>query len=168
MLTDIHQRLNAYYDKIPSNTLVTIAKSAVFSFSVNVMTGGISNSSLNTYSQPLMAAGIAALASLIHALMSPVFNSIFQNDHQTTFRQEWIKSLVSVGLTGFSLSYATNGKIDLLTQQVFSLISLNLLKSILHLPLYVLSPIEAKKGEDWLIKYGLSTSDGANNTYIVC
>lgn len=173
MFNAITQRMQDYYDQIPCNTLSTIAKATTFSFAAALNCEGIDNNktSIDVYATPLLAAGVGALATLIHALMTPIFNAAFENDHQVIVYQECIKSMVTIGLTRFLVSYATGQKVDLLANTVLALLSTNLMKSLFHLVPQTLfwlgDPIAARSVRNQLSSWGLDTPDGANTTYLV-
>jgi len=61
--------------------------------------------------KPLMAAAAASLASLIHALTSPIFQFIF-GDSRVSFIREAIRSVITILSTDAIFSYASGRKIN--------------------------------------------------------
>ena len=117
-----------YYDEFPKEVVPTVCKSALFSFTATLIyTSYPSNSALNV-ARALFAAGLAALASLVHALITPLFKGVFGNNFK--FIQEYFKFI----FVGISLSILvdnfTNSKVNLYAVKMIPLLSLNFLKSI--------------------------------------
>ncbi len=96
-----------YYDNIPVNTVPTICKSAIYAFSVNLI---LVNSLFRPYNavtgqphalelaRPVLSAAVCSLASLIHALITPIFHVAF-GDNQVTLPREFMKNLITLGCT---------------------------------------------------------------------
>jgi len=175
ILDDFRQRCQDYYEQIPDNTWQTIAKSAVFSFTVVLITQGrVHNAksavSIDNYSRPLMAAGIGILATSIHAIATPIFTATFGNDNQLTWYQEFIKNVVVRVLTTFLVIYIAGQNVDVLVGQ-FGFFSTNLIKSCFHLFPAVFDIVgnhtAAVQMRHTLHHWGLDTPDGANTTYII-
>ncbi len=171
MFNDITQRMEAYYDEIPSNTFPTIAKAIVFSFTVTLFSQGqVEGAGLDFYARPLIAAGIGAVATLIHALVTPIFNAAFENNHQVILYQELVKTGIVVGLTRILACCVTGQRVDILATTKLSMLSTNLIKSLFHLlpQMYsYIDPAVTFEARDILNSWGLDTPHGANSTYLV-
>ena len=109
MLDAAIQSVQDYYNEIPDNTMVCVGTSAVFSFVVAIIThkgtsiAKVFQSSLEDFRRPLFAATCAAMASLIHGLMTPFFNRIFGDNDQNKILREVFKWWFDVSLLKLSL-----------------------------------------------------------------
>lgn len=116
MVTPILTFCKEYYNEIPSDTLVKVGKSASISFTVYLI---VVNSLISmrpivenlNLKEPLLAAGIAGTASLIHGLTNPLFNRIFRG--RLSFPQEMIKFYVNLTSVYLLFSRMTSFKTNL-------------------------------------------------------
>jgi len=161
MFDMIQQRCLSYYDEIPVDTFPTIAKSAIFSFTITIiMPRLLSNRDLRfvyieEYTPALITAGLAAVATLVHAILSPIFNRAFGNNSQINVNQELMKYLLVTALTGVCLSYARN-------QRIRYFVSINLVKSLLYFGVQI-RPYLGHIAN----RLGVNSPDGSNSTYLV-
>lgn len=125
VLEAIKQTFVNYYDELPENIAPTIAKSAFYTFTASlIIAGASSKEKAFDMTKPLIYAGVAALASFIHALVTPLFNKIFGTRQRDAFH-ELTKSCIIALLTTALIDYATTSKINLLAFKMFYLISAN-------------------------------------------
>ena len=115
----------SYYDDLPDNTLQTVGKSALLSFSLSLMFKDKLVGEINL-SQPLASAEIASLASLIYSLTNPIFNKIF-GDNNLHFHRELIKAFVNMAIASTLVMYITAGKVDFAAFQWLSGLPVNLI-----------------------------------------
>lgn len=173
MLDGIKQIAQDYYDQIPNNTLRTIGKSAFFSFCASVFiegTGINKTLTMSLYDRPLMAAGLAAVAAFVHALLTPIFNALFENKREVRFLQEVIKHAIEVSIMRLCVYNVTAQKVNLLGENGFDFTSVNLLKSMCHIGpdfISLFDPITSLKISQFLDQWGINTPDGENTTFIV-
>lgn len=93
MLASIRQGFTDYYNALPNKVLIKTGASAVFSFALSVyLNSGPGKVSVVDLSKPLFSAGIAALASLIHGLATPLFNKLL--GPRVTWIEEFAKMTV--------------------------------------------------------------------------
>ncbi len=123
VFTAASQPFVAYYDALPQKTLETVAQSALFSFSATLFLTSTMNGKVDM-TAPLINAAVASLASTIHALMTPLFDKIF-NSSQLNWMHEFAKSSVVGFLASSIASYALTSKVDLTAFKFFYLISAN-------------------------------------------
>ena len=169
MFDAIKQGCQNYYNQIPDNSLPTIGKSAILSFTITILLSrgtlpNICNSSLEDFRRPLSSAGFAALAAVVHALTTPIFNKIFGDNNQNNFYRESIKHVFNVSLVRFAILQA-GGLVE-----IRSLLPINWLVSCIQLiPSYfsLFDPKFGKDGRLFLKDWGLKNARGANSTYIV-
>ncbi len=131
MFEAIGRVCKGYYDELPSDILQKVGKSGLYSFTVVFIRVPKGENWWNVR-DPLFAAGITALASLIHGLTIPIFNKIFGNN-ELKFHQETIKQLVVCYLTFVLINYITTSKVNLLSVKVFQMMSTNFLKTLLNI-----------------------------------
>jgi len=174
MFNVIQQRCLSYYNEIPVDTFPTIAKSAIFSFMISITRGELKLTSIEQYTRPLIAAGIAAVAALVHAILSPIFNTAFGNNNQITQYQEIMKSILVTGLTRVLLGYATNQRVDVMKTNwgAISFLSINLIKSAFYSIFQISDLLGYSHGETLNLahiahRWGMGSPDGSNSTYIV-
>lgn len=97
MLEAVRQTCQRYYDEIPAGTGQAIAKSALYSFAASAILFSTRPSSVNL-SRPVVAAGVSALASSIHALTAPLFNKVFDRNDPPYLHSEIVKLFVDMAL----------------------------------------------------------------------
>ena len=104
MLDTVWTHCQNYWDEIPQETLRSVGKSALISFSVTLLvtTRGFSTfikpDGVIEFAQPAAAAVIAGTATLIQALMTPFFNAVF-GDREVKFERELLKMVVNITCT---------------------------------------------------------------------
>lgn len=137
-LRGVFTKCSDYYDQIPPDTIRKIAYSGVFAFTATVVYHASKKTLTEPYNvtRPLVAAGVAMLASLIYSLTNPLFNKILGNN-KITFLGEFMKGCVNVFLTSVAISYLTTSKVNLLALSLLISVPLNLLKGFLELIPYV-------------------------------
>lgn len=130
MFDPVRQACQNYYDQIPSDTIPKIVKSALYTFTATLILSraDLANRTVDL-ARPLLAAGVAAFASLIYALTSPIFNMAFGDNH-IVFHREFIKCLATVSLTSLIVHSLTTSKVNSLSIHLITGITINLLKSI--------------------------------------
>ena len=135
-----------YYNDLPSDVLLKVGKSGLYSFTATFMFlhDGIKTAPVTHFNlrDPLSAAAITALASLIHGLTTPIFNKIFGNN-ELKLHQELIKNLVVSSLTFVLISYITTSKVNLLSVKKFPMVSVNLFRTILNIQPVFLDWVDA-------------------------
>ena len=131
MLDAIRQSCQNYYDDIPPDTLPTMAKSAIFSFSWTILFNRVPRQPWDI-TRPLFHAGVAALATLIYSLTTPIFNKIF-GDNQILLHREIMKSFVDFSVTTIIISYLTTSKVDLTALPFIKMLSFNILRALYDL-----------------------------------
>lgn len=119
MLGSISSICQSYYNEIPERTLQTIGISAIYSFTFHLLSMPVVKGrgyEVNLL-RPILAASAAALASLIHALTTPIFRFIF-GDNRVYFHRQLMRSLVAILATDAIFNYSTAKKINLIAFQV--------------------------------------------------
>lgn len=169
MFDAVQQKFNDYYDQIPPNTLQTVAKSALYSFTVALFIPvEITIATPYNLVRHLGVAGTAALASLIYALVTPIFNSIF-GDNRGLFHREFMKLMVINALTSISINYMTASKIDLHAMAWLPLLNFNCLASLCNAPLDIVAPIGGQlvsEFKDYLNTLGLFVKPGSGTVFL--
>ncbi len=90
MFTSISDGFKNYYDQIPEGSLKSIGASAAISFAFS----SIFNLSMElNVSRRLTCAALAATATAVHALTTPIFNYIFSNDGSYKAAQELVHTV---------------------------------------------------------------------------
>ncbi len=113
MIQAIGDICHYYYDNIPSDTFQTVCKSAIYSYTFSVLLANKPaqwEAGINL-ALPLASAGVAALASLIHALTTPLFNAIF-GDKEVYVHREWIKQFTNMTIKTGIVAYLTSTKVS--------------------------------------------------------
>jgi|GEM_PF-2302235 len=131
MLNSVIQTCRGYYNDIPVDTFQKVVKSALYSFTATSLLSGWKRDVLVNLTPPLFAAGIAALASLVYALTTPLFNAIFENN-KIEFRQELVKDFCQLPISCVIINYLATGKASLSAMHIVGIASLtwNLLASV--------------------------------------
>jgi hypothetical protein len=115
---------------MPEQTLQTIGISAVYTFTYHLLTMPVVKGrgyEVNLL-KPIMAAAAASLASLIHALTTPIFTFIF-GDNQVTFCRQGIKSISAILSTDAILSYSSTRRVNLVAFQVNPYLAVDMMKA---------------------------------------
>ncbi|MFI0435263.1 MAG: hypothetical protein ACH350_05990 [Parachlamydiaceae bacterium] len=91
MINQISQSFKSYYNDLPDHITRSILKSGALTFTLTVMCADKSNGMVN-FENALVYAGLAALASTIHALTTPLFNYLLEKSDTSKPINETIKS----------------------------------------------------------------------------
>ncbi len=126
MFNDVRQKCQNYYDHIPSDTLPKMVRSALYTFGIAFVINQKNFGSPYNMAIPLAAAGMAAVASLIYALTTPIFNMVF-GDNRILFHRELIKQLVNISFSSTILNYVTTGKVNLFSLNLLGGFSCNII-----------------------------------------
>ena len=167
----IKQTCQTYYDQLPNDIPRTVCQSAIYSFTISMVFRNLRLGLPENLRQPFAAAGIAALASLVHALTTPLFNSLFGDQNVTYFR-ETLKYAIN-GTLVHLLFNSTSYKINLITLQgnFFGIIGINCLKSTIKgfsdFADFLGNPQLANQIRSINRFFSLDIPLGANSTYIV-
>jgi hypothetical protein len=131
MIASFNNVCQNYYNHLPANTVRSVGQSALFSFSACflfvTLPQGNQAGQMSNLLRPIVVAGIAALASSIHALMNPLFEFIF-GDPQIKAYREGIKWVVVSTLTSIVIARLTNTQFDLRAIQLILPLSLNFIR----------------------------------------
>lgn len=151
MISNIGQFFSHYYNEIPPNSLRTIGCSAITSFVITILFGGIGkNNPAFDLTNTVLATGISTLATTIHALTHPIFNYIFHT-HNGEFNgfKESAKILINSALTHSLINNLTPYKINFINnllddekRKVFLLIPSNVIKMGVDMGLRIVEKIE--------------------------
>jgi|GEM_PF-5885354 len=90
--------------------------------------------SIEQYIRQLIAAGIAAIAAFVHAILSPIFKAAFGKNNQITLYQEFIKCVLLTGLMRW-VGHTVNQRIEVINVMNWggiSFISINFIKSLFY------------------------------------
>jgi hypothetical protein len=123
-----------YWDNIPDDTVITVGQSALYTFAICLIFRNptyFSHTGTTDLNPAFKAAGIAACASLVHALVTPIFNYLF-GDNEILPHREYLKRLTVVIIVILSVQYATTSKINLVVKDFFRLFPLSLVPSTLR------------------------------------
>ncbi|WP_068470208.1 hypothetical protein [Candidatus Protochlamydia phocaeensis] len=104
MITGLQQGFLSYANQIPRNSLRTVGRSAVFSFTASVILVHLNPQAGVNLARPVVAGVTAALAATIHALLIPVFNYIFSSE--STWYKELLIPAFSLTIAHVGLNYA--------------------------------------------------------------
>jgi hypothetical protein len=170
MFSPVINLCQSYYHHLPDDTLQTVSKSAAFTFSIAFVLGSpkIAQDPINML-RPLVAAGIAALASLIHALMTPLFDGMF-GDRKINFFRETIKWVIVSACTTLIVNKLLAAKIELVALPQYIPLSINYLKGALGTfpdMLELFDPQRATEIRDMLRPWGFIGEEGSNSIYIM-
>lgn len=100
MLDTIKRMASDYYDAIPNDIPRTVSSSALFSFTVSILFTKRPDGVIDI-SRAFIAAGVAATASIIHALVTPMFKELLGPVwHKNSFAQLAQMTCVNVIASG--------------------------------------------------------------------
>lgn len=172
MLDAIIEPFQNYYKELPDNTWTCVGRSAMFSFVASVVLARgnmpkIFQSSFEEFRYPLFAATCAAVASLIHGLMTPLFNRLFGDDDQNQYHREFIKMVIDISLLKFAL-LASSGYVEELALRV-KMISLNWIKASVALScdIFDFVQVPTQTVRQWFLRYGCISEPNSSSTYFV-
>lgn len=128
MFNTIRQMGVDYYNSLPKAIVSTIGASVILSSGLTVLLCRRSQGVVD-FNQSLMAAAVAATASVIHAVTTPLFKFIFGSLHGT-----WPVELIKMGfitlITSFLIQAVSSGGSS--TKGVlYTAVSINLIASLL-------------------------------------
>lgn len=86
MISNIANGCQKYYNEIPNDTLMIACKSAVCSFTASTILKNFNSSQILNLRDPLLATGMAFVASLIHSTITPLFHKMFGDEFFNVFR----------------------------------------------------------------------------------
>lgn len=170
VLQTIKEKCLDFYDQIPREIIPKIAKSAIYTFVITfVFSKKVANEPYHL-GRPLFAAGAAALASLIYAVTTPIFNMIFKDDRLLP-HTEFLKQIVNITLCSAIFSYATHRKVNLLSLPLVGSVSINLIKSLFEIiPLAAENLFNDKEFAEELRelykKWSIDCPDGTSSIFI--
>jgi hypothetical protein len=124
MFAAISRPFASYYQELPENIVPTIAKSAFYTFTVSLLFLTASEQGTINLTRPLVRSGVAALASAIHALVTPLFNMTFEKA-ELNAAHEIVKNFVVILLSSALVDYHLTSRVNLASFRLFQLISLN-------------------------------------------
>lgn len=125
VFTAIGQAFQNYYDELPNRILPTIGKSAGITFAVSLIFTRPNAEGLYDMSRPLLQAGVAALASTIHALMTPLFNEVFGKSNTSDVFYEVVRSWIVGAVASALVGSVQQSSFQITAIKLFYLISLN-------------------------------------------
>lgn len=125
VFSTISQACQSYYDNLPDAIFPSIAKSAGYSFTIALLLSARSPEGALDLTRPLIRAGVAALASTIHALMTPLFDKIFGPSRTSEGFYELVKSCTVAVFASALVGYGVNSSIQLSAFKLYYLISSN-------------------------------------------
>jgi hypothetical protein len=177
MFHAVRQVCQDYYSEIPKDTLHTIARSALYSFSITFILTNRKNllddANVN-FVRPVMAAALGATASLIHALTTPLFNDIF-GDNKVRLDRELLKYFFNMTCVYVLWNHLTPYKSHLFTLSVFNIVPLNVFKSEFDLVPTIIEMGQALNGTQSSVPneirriygiLGINVDLGSNSSYI--
>lgn len=173
----VNEEIRKYYENLPDDILPTIGKSFLYTFTACMIACNrkvFSYQTTWTVSRPLGAAFIAATASLIHALATPLFNRIF-GDRASAVHREFIKACFVITSMYILVNHLVALKTHVFTLNIFGLIPISLIKSVLLLPAIFIDWVGNLVGADHagnpyrsLCEYfGLTIRGDSNSVYFM-
>lgn len=166
----VHDHFHSYYAQLPVNTLPSVFRSALYSFSVSFILVGIDSKTIHL-TRPLIAAGVSGTAALVHALTNPLFNYIFEN-HGIKWHQEAIRFIIDVTTTSLLINHVTTLKVQELVFQktAFWFMSTHVARLGIDLTLSFIGAVDeeaATQTRNWLGTWGVKFDTEDNPTYLV-
>lgn len=166
----IMDKCGEYYVQIPEDTVPKMAKSALYTFTATFVFSKKVPTEPYNLGRPLFAACVAALASLIYALTTPIFNMIFGDD-RLLFHREFIKHIVNITLTSLLVSWLGASKINVIALPLLESFSVNLAKSFLDIiPLTAESwfhdQVLADEMRELYKQWGIDATPGTSSVFI--
>ncbi|CUI16190.1 hypothetical protein PNK_0562 [Candidatus Protochlamydia naegleriophila] len=172
----ISNQIQSYYASLPSNTGAAACRSALYTFTAALLTANSWEQA--QFNQPLRMGVIAALASVIHALIVPLFNRLFGHG-EVRWYQEGLK--LAINLTIIQAFFKTSAmlKIDCMSRLVFHKRPLYVFSSTMlsfagDLSTLILNWTVGWKDEafpelykQWLRKRGVDFNARSNATFLV-
>lgn len=170
MFNTVQNHFHDYYTQLPLNTCPSIFRSALYSFSISFILGGVDSRAIQL-TRPLMTAGVASTATLIHALTNPVFNYIFEN-RGVKWHQETIRFIIDITVTSLLASHVTTIKVQELAfeKTAFWFMSTHAARVGVDLAVGLIGTLDeriATQARNWLGTWGFKFNIEDNPTYIV-
>lgn len=125
VLATISQAFQNYYDELPMEIIPTIGKSAIFTFTVSAIFSSRNAEGAFDATRPLLKAGVAALASTIHALLTPLFNKVLGRNTTLEILDELVKSTICACTASALMCVGETGSLQLSAFKLYYLISGN-------------------------------------------
>ena len=167
------QPFRSYYHQLPENTGPSIGRSALYSFTISLLVVNF-----KSFRQPLISAGAAAAAALVHALATPFFNFVFGNN-EFRWYQEGFKLTIDALLVHQILHLTSGGsKIKFLSKRILKspfifLPSTHLVKIAADLSVPLLNwtvgwwdPARAQGVKQWLVERDVDFTTRSNAIFI--
>jgi hypothetical protein len=166
----IYNKCQDYYEQIPEDLFSKMGKSALFTFTITFVFSKQTPGQPYNLSRPLFASGVAALASCIYGLSTPIFNMIF-GDERLMFPREVIHQIVNITATSILVNYLNASKVNILALPLVASLSVNLLKSGLDLFPAVAEnwfndPPLADEMRTFFKDWGLDVPDGSSSVFV--
>jgi hypothetical protein len=170
MFDAIKQKCDYYYSQLPNDIFPKVVRSALYSFSVCFISFNQNPPVLFNLGRPLIAAGIASLASLIYALTNPIFNIAF-GDNRILLHREFIKSVVNIGISSLLINYVTASKVNIFSIVLIVSLSINLLLSVSEtipstLAWLLNDPHDADELRNWFRWFGIYPEPGSSSVFL--
>lgn len=121
MLNAIKQKADDYYNALPNNISKTVVASALFSFTISILFAKKPDGIVDI-SRAMTASAIAGTASLIHAIVTPIFKEILGSWH-VDYIGQWLQ-MSFVTVTTSALLHAVS-KTPSMTFPIYSAVSMN-------------------------------------------
>lgn len=128
VLAAVRQAADSYYQALPERVFSTVAKSAIYTFSAAILFTVSREKGIDLL-RPLAKAAAAAVASLIHALMTPLFNKIFETQKAESLHELAKMGVVEI-LASAVVEFAMTSKVNLAAFRFIPCISSNWFYSI--------------------------------------
>lgn len=130
MFNAIKRKVTNYYDNLPTDIPRTVGTSALLSFSVSIMFIKKPDGVIDI-SRSLFGSAVAATASFIHAIITPIFKELLGSAMDNYFGQFFQAQLVSVLTSALIQAVSKSAS---LTFPFYSTFSMNFLCSIFVSP----------------------------------
>ncbi len=167
----IHNGIKSYYMQLPVNTGPSICRSALYSFAASfiILKTNSSRATANL-TRPLVLSGVAATASLMHALTTPIFNYIFENQDMK-WTQETFRFIFTFTMIQLALNHPSSSKINqmITNKKSFYFFSSNLIGIGVELIAKGMGCIDqtyADHFKTWTNTFNLGLTKSSNPTYV--
>ncbi len=178
MFDAIKRGCQYYCDNIPNNTIHTVCKSALYSFTITfIMANGSYKQRVDLVTKealpleltrPYLAAAVAAIASTIHAFMTPFFH-LACGDKEIKLHREIAKGMVVSALTYHLTASMAVFKAHWIAVSAFDMVPFNVIGSIINSYKDFIKWIDPQIDFAWLDKIqnvlGLDPQAGDNSAY---
>lgn len=123
-ISAIKDAFTIYSDELPNEILPTISKSFLYTFAVALLFSTRAANGSYDMSAPFIKASVAALASTIHALATPMFNRTFGTAALSPW-YEFVKSTITAFAASAVVGFSLNSTLQLTSFKLYYLISSN-------------------------------------------